>query len=173
MVGDRKCPIRPFSSLTTSSAAGRVGTGRNGFTTIAAGPDEAIYAIQPDGTLLWYCHDGADQEYPIWAGLSASRRDGSPTRPSRPREAATSTAGTQRASSGATMGFAPVPSHGRRERRSGWDGSGGVRHLTAAEQPRWLLAGGAPGAAPHGAVVRKQVWAMALAAVRRQPARRG
>jgi hypothetical protein len=44
----------------------KVGNGWGGFTKVFSGGGAAIYGIQPDGTLLWYGHDGTVDGTPRW-----------------------------------------------------------------------------------------------------------
>lgn len=47
----------------------RVGTGWGGFTKVFSGGGAAIYAVRPDGDLLWYGHDGhgeGSEEWRAW-----------------------------------------------------------------------------------------------------------
>jgi len=46
----------------------KVGNGWGGFTTVFNGGGVANYGIQPDGTLLWYGHDGFVDGSPSWRG---------------------------------------------------------------------------------------------------------
>ena len=45
-----------------------VGSGWHGFRAVFGGGDGVIYAIQPDGELLWYYHDGRNQGTFNWQG---------------------------------------------------------------------------------------------------------
>lgn len=44
----------------------QVGNGWHGFTKVFSGGGAAIYGVQPDGTLLWYGHDGYLDGSPSW-----------------------------------------------------------------------------------------------------------
>jgi hypothetical protein len=46
----------------------QVGKGWGGFTTVFSGGGAAIYAVRPDGILLWYGHDGCYDGAPQWRG---------------------------------------------------------------------------------------------------------
>ncbi len=46
----------------------KVGTGWGGFTRVFSGGGAAIYAVRPDGVLLWYGHDGCYDGSPRWRG---------------------------------------------------------------------------------------------------------
>jgi hypothetical protein len=46
----------------------KVGNGWGGFTTVFSGGGAAIYAVRPDGVLLWYGHDGCYDGSPRWRG---------------------------------------------------------------------------------------------------------
>lgn len=44
----------------------KIGNGWGGFTTVFSGGGAAIYAVRPDGVLLWYGHDGFWDGTPQW-----------------------------------------------------------------------------------------------------------
>ena len=46
----------------------KVGNGWGGFVTAFNAGGAYVYGIQPDGTLLWYAHDGNDNGGPTWRG---------------------------------------------------------------------------------------------------------
>jgi hypothetical protein len=46
----------------------KIGNGWGGFTTVFSGGGVAIYAVRPNGDLLWYGHDGCYDGSPRWRG---------------------------------------------------------------------------------------------------------
>ena len=52
----------------TFAKLSKVGNGWQGFTQVVAGAENSLYALQPNGTLLWYQHQGAPLAAMRWLG---------------------------------------------------------------------------------------------------------
>jgi hypothetical protein len=47
---------------------GRIVRGKKQAIAVFAGPEGTIYALRPDGNLLWYRHHGLDSGVFLWSG---------------------------------------------------------------------------------------------------------